>query len=95
MADEEEEELRFHPKYLYVNPTPPIDRAWMHVIVDDRASLIAQGLDGKALFHCSKCEALLADIVTGQFAGITRRNKTSTTPIYFPLLMTTSTSRVY
>jgi hypothetical protein len=28
MAEEEEEELRFHPKCLYVNPTPSIDCAW-------------------------------------------------------------------
>lgn len=65
------------------------------MIVDDRASLIAQGLDVKALFYCSKCEALLADIATEQFAGITRRNETSTTLIYFPRLLETSTSRVY
>jgi hypothetical protein len=67
--NEEEAELWFHPKSLYVNPPPPIDCNWLQEVVYDRIRFIVRLLENKIIYWRAKCGTLLFEIGTATFTG--------------------------
>ena len=63
--NEEESQLRFHPKCLYTIPHPPIDCDWLQKVVDERTRLLKQEMS----YWCAKCKTLLFNIGTAAFKG--------------------------
>lgn len=73
--NEEEAELRFHPKCLYMNQPPPIDCDWLQEVVYNRIRFIFQLLEDKAIYWRAKCGTLLFEIGTAAFTGGVRQKR--------------------
>jgi len=73
--NEEEAELRFHPKCLYMNQPPPIDCDWLQEVVYNRIRFIFQLLEDKAIYWRAKCGTLLFEIGTAAFTECLQQKK--------------------